>query len=215
MSTITKTVTVPANSRRTFNVEIEDSRLAAADVSIAFTSDIGVVVERAMYWPNISQGWRDAHNSFGLTSLGLRWGLADGRIGGPRDYQTFVLLANPNPHPAEVQVRFLKPTFAVTRTFTLLPSSRRTIFTNAEVSELGDGTFGVEVQVLNYQAIAVEKAMYWNAGGEVLCGRHQRHREPPAASVRGPVSESRPAPDCPSSRRSPRGWHHGRSASRG
>ena len=164
--TITKTVTVPANSRRTFNVETEDTRLAAADVSIAFTSDIGVVVERAMYWPNISQGWRDAHNSFGLTSLGLRWGLADGRIGGPRDYQTFVLLANPNPHPAEVQVRFLKPTFAVTRTFTLLPSSRRTIFTNAEVSELGDGTFGVEVQVLNYQAIAVEKAMYWNAGGE-------------------------------------------------
>jgi subtilisin-like proprotein convertase family protein len=164
--TITKTVTVPANSRRTFNVETEDTRLAAADVSIAFTSDIGVVVERAMYWPNISQGWRDAHNSFGLTSLGLRWGLADGRIGGPRDYQTFVLLANPNPHPAEVQVRFLKPTFTVTRTFTLLPSSRRTIFTNAEVSELGDGTFGVEVQVLNYQAIAVEKAMYWNAGGE-------------------------------------------------
>ena len=121
-----------------------------------------------MYWPNISQGWRDVHNSFGLTSLGLRWGLADGRIGGPRAHQTFILLANPNPHPAEVQVRFLKPAFTVTRTYTLAASSRRTVFVNSEVPELGDGPFGAEVQVLNYQSIAVEKAMYWNSGAEIF-----------------------------------------------
>ena len=167
-ATVNKTVTVPANGRRTINVETVDPQLASADVSVAITSDVGIVVERAMYWPNISQGWRDAHNSFGLTSLGLRWGLADGRIGGPRAYQTFVLLANPNPHPAEVQVRYLKPTFTVTRTYTLPASSRRTVFVNGEVSELGDGQFGVEVQVLNYQAIAVEKALYWNAGAEAF-----------------------------------------------
>jgi hypothetical protein len=169
-ATINKTVTVLANSRKTINVEAEDPLLAAADVSIAFTSDIGIVVERAMYWPNVSQGWREAHNSFGLTSLGLRWGLADGRIGGPRAYQTFILLANPNPHPAEVQVRFMKPTFTVTRTYTLAASSRRTVFANTEVPELGDGPFGAEIQVLNYQAIAVEKAMYWNSGAEAFAG---------------------------------------------
>ena len=167
-ATVNKTVTVPANGRRTINVELEDPLLANANVSIAFNSDIGVVVERAMYWPNISQGWRDAHNSFGLTSLGLRWALADGRIGGPRAHQTFILLANPNPHPAEVQVRFLKTAFTVTRTYTLAPSSRRTVFVNAEVPELGDGPFGAEVQVLNYQSIAVEKAMYWNSGAETF-----------------------------------------------
>jgi len=161
-------VTVPANSRRTINVEGEDARLASVDVSVALTSDIGVVVERAMYWPSLSQGWREAHNSFGVTSLGLRWGLADCRIGGPRAYQTFVLLANPGPHPAEVQVRFLKPTFTVTRNYTLAPFSRRTVFTNSEVAELGDGPFGVEAQVLNYQAIAVEKALYWNSGAETF-----------------------------------------------
>jgi hypothetical protein len=103
-----------------------------------------------------------------VTSLGLRWGLADWRIGGPRAYQTFVLLANPGPHPAEVQVRFLKPAFTVTRTYTLAPFSRRTVFTNTEVPELGDGAFGVEAQVLNFQAIAVEKAMYWNSGAETF-----------------------------------------------
>ena len=167
-ATLTRTVTVPANGRRTINVETVDPQLAVADVSIALTSDIGVVVERAMYWPNISLGWRDAHNSFGLTSLALRWGLADCRIGGPRGHQTFILLANPNPHPAEVQVRYLKPTFTVTRTYTLGPSSRRTIFTNSEVPELGEGAFGAEVQVQNFQAIAVEKAMYWSSGGEAF-----------------------------------------------
>lgn len=169
-ASINRVVTVPANSRRTINVELEDPQLATADVSVALRSDVGIVVERAMYWPHISQGWREAHNSFGLTSLGLRWGLADGRLGGPRGYQTFVLLANPNPHPAEVQVRFLKTGFTVTRSYTLPPSSRRTIFVNAEVSELGTGSFGVDVQVLNFQPIAVEKAMYWSSGSEVFAG---------------------------------------------
>ena len=124
-----------------------------------------------------------------MTDAGLRWGLADGRIGGPRDYQTFILLANPNPHPAEVQVRFLKPAFsghpdlhaaAVQPPDHLQPTR--------DVAELGDGVFGVEVQVLNYQPIAVEKAMYWNAGGESFAARHERHRDAPAASVRGPVT---------------------------
>ena len=167
-ATVNKTVSVLANSRKTINVETEDPLLANANMSITFVSDIGVVVERAMYWPHISLGWRDAHNSFGVTSSALRWGLADCRHGGPRSYQTFVLLANPNPHPAEVQVRFLKPTFTVTRNYTLTPSSRRSIFTNAEIPELGDGSFGVEVQVLNFQGIAVEKAMYWNSGAETF-----------------------------------------------
>ena len=38
-----------------------------------------------MYWPDISSGWREAHNSFGVTQSALRWGVADGRIGGARD----------------------------------------------------------------------------------------------------------------------------------
>jgi hypothetical protein len=82
-TTITKSIVVPANSRFTINVETEDPQLASADVSTTVTSDIGIVVERAMYWPNIAQGWREAHNSVGVTASALRWGIADGRIGGP------------------------------------------------------------------------------------------------------------------------------------
>jgi subtilisin-like proprotein convertase family protein len=170
-TTIPQSIVLPANSRRTINVEHDvDTRLAAADVSTTVVSDIGIVVERAMYWPDISVGWREAHNSFGVTQAGLRWGVADGRIGGPRDYQTYILLANPNPRPAEIQVRFLKPGVTVTRSYTLTPFSRRSIGVNSDVPELGDGIFSANVQVLNYQPIAVEKALYWSTGGEVFAG---------------------------------------------
>lgn len=170
-ATITRTKTIPANGRLTINVETEDPALASADVSTTIVSDVGIVAERAMYWPNISQGWREAHNSFGVTESALHWGLADGRIGGPRGFQTFVLLANPNPFPAEVDVRFLKSgTAGATRSYLLAPLSRRSIPVNSEVSELGDGVFSVDVRVRNYQPIAVEKALYWNAGTEVFAG---------------------------------------------
>jgi len=169
-ATIVRAVTIPARSRITINVETVDPALANADVSTTIVSDVGIVAERAMYWPNIALGWREAHNSFGVTESALRWGLADGRIGGPRSYQTFVLLANPNPHPAEVDVRFLKTATSAERSYVLAPFSRRSVFVNSEVPELGDGQFSVDVQVRNFQPIAVEKALYWNSGTEVFAG---------------------------------------------
>jgi hypothetical protein len=164
-STLAQSLTIPANSRRTINVETVYPGLANTAVSTTVAADVGIVVERAMYWPDISQGWREAHNSFGVTELGLRWGIADGRIGGPRGYSTYLLLANPNPVPAEVQVRFLKAGAVETRFYTLPATSRVNIQAEADVPALGEGTFSADIQVLNYQPIAVEKAMYWNAEG--------------------------------------------------
>jgi hypothetical protein len=170
--TVTRNVVVPPLSRHTINVETEDPRLANAAVSTTVTSDVGIVVERAMYWPDISQGWQEAHNSFGVTETALRWGLADGRIGGERAYATYVLLANPNPVAAEVMIRFLRPNGGapVLRTYTLAPTSRLNIWVNSDVPELGEGAFSAEVQVMNYQPIAVEKALYWNSEGLVWAG---------------------------------------------
>jgi hypothetical protein len=170
--TVVKNAVVPPLSRHTINVETEHPRLANAAVSTTVTSDVGIVVERAMYWPDISQGWQEAHNSFGVTETALRWGLADGRIGGPRAYTTYVLLANPNPVAAEVSVRFLRPDGGapVMRGYTLAPTSRLNIWVNNDVPELGEGAFSAEVQVLNYQPIAVEKALYWNSEGLVWAG---------------------------------------------
>jgi subtilisin-like proprotein convertase family protein len=160
---IPQTITMAANSRETINVEGVDARLANAAVSTVVGSTLPIVVERAMYWPNIVDGWREAHNSFGVTETALRWAVADGRLSGPRGHDTYILLANPNPVPAEVQVRFLKPGVEITRTYQLNPTSRLNVQASADAPALGEGVFTAEIQVLNFQPIAVEKAMYWNA----------------------------------------------------
>jgi subtilisin-like proprotein convertase family protein len=163
--TIQQPLVLPGNSRHTINVETVDPKLANTAVSITVLSNAGIVVERAMYWPDISQGWVEAHNSFGVTDTALRWGVADGRIGGPRAHQTYILLANPNPVPAEVEVTFLKSSGTVSRNYLLAPTSRVNIWANGDVPELGEGTFSADIRVLNYQPIAVEKALYWDAEG--------------------------------------------------
>jgi subtilisin-like proprotein convertase family protein len=166
--TVPQSVTVPANGRTTIDVEGVDPRLANAAVSTTITSDVGIIVERSMYWPDISLGWKEAHNSVGVTDPALRWGISDGRIGGARAYQTYILLANPNTVPAEVQVRFLKAGAApVARTLTLPATSRTNIASGDLVADLGEGLFSADVKVLNFQPIVVEKAMYWNSGTEV------------------------------------------------
>ena len=170
-TTVPQLISVPANGRTTINVETVAPQLLNAAVSTTVTSDQEIVVERAMYWPDLSQGWQEAHNSFGVTDAALRWGLADGRIGGTRAYQTYVLLANPNPLPAEVVVRFLKNGVGTVRNYTLSPTSRLNIWVNNDIPELGDGIFSADIQVLNYQPIAVEKALYWNsADGTIWAG---------------------------------------------
>jgi subtilisin-like proprotein convertase family protein len=166
--TIVRTVDVPANGRTTINVETVDPRLANTPVSTTIVSDVGIIAERSMYWPDVSLGWREAHNSVGVTEAALRWGVADGRIGGPRGYATYILLANPNAAAAEVEVSFLKGGVrGPAQTFVLPPTSRHNVWVNNDFPTLGDGLFSAEVRVLNYQPIVVEKALYWNAGSEI------------------------------------------------
>ena len=49
-----------------------------------------------MYWagPAVSLDAK-AHNSFGVVEAGTHWGLAEGRVGGPLNFHTYILLANP------------------------------------------------------------------------------------------------------------------------
>ena len=172
-ATLTRTAVVPANGRLTINVEGVDPQLADTPVSTTVTSDRAIVVERAMYWPDFSVGWQEAHDSFGVTAPGLRWGVGNGMVGTAQGFETYVLLANPNAVPAEVEVVFVKadsPTAPIVKSYTLAPTSRRNVAVSVDVPELGAGAFGVEVRVVNYQPIVVEKAMYWNADGVTWAG---------------------------------------------
>ncbi len=122
---VTTTKNLAGRSRMTVNIEGEDPSLSNAPVATQVTSTQPIVVERAQYWPDPAPQWYEAHNSFGVTQLGTRWGLAEGRVGGANNYQTAILLANPGTERADVTIQFLRASGApVVKTFEVQPASR-------------------------------------------------------------------------------------------
>jgi Ca2+-binding RTX toxin-like protein len=178
---VTRQKLVPPRTRLTVNIEQEDPILANVAVSTTVESDVPVVAERAMYWPGPFQTWFEAHNSFGSTETATKWGLGEGRVGGPRGFETFILLANPDPtREALVKVTYLRESGepVVVENLRVTPNSRRNIYVNVEVPQLVNESFGAVVEVTNGVPIAVERAMYsnalgvvWAAGANVLATR--------------------------------------------
>jgi hypothetical protein len=161
---------VPAQSRLTLNVELEDPALTTESMATIVESDEPIVSERVSYWG--SAGWSDGSISLGSTSPAVRWGVADGRLGGPRAHQTYVLLANPDPtRDAEVAVRFLTSNGqAVTRQYVVPAGRRWNIQVGADAPELEGQEFGVRLESTNSVPIFVARSTYWNALGQVWAG---------------------------------------------
>jgi hypothetical protein len=178
--TVTRPFVVAGNSRLTVNIETQAPVLANAAVSTTVTSDQPVVAERAMYWPGAPSEWYEAHNSFGATAVGTRWGLAEGRVGQDHAFQTYILLANPSTTTAaQVRITFLRGNgTTVVKTFTVNPTSRFNVHVNSMAPELVNEAFGALVEVTNAVGISVERAMYsdalgvtWAAGTNALATR--------------------------------------------
>ena len=124
-----------------------------------------------MYWIGGFTTWYEAHNAFGVTATGPKWGLAEGRVGTTFGYQTFILLANATATAATVQITYLKTDgTTVVKTYTVGPTSRFNVFVNAVVPELADESFAALIEVTNGVAIAVERALYWNNGAQIWGG---------------------------------------------
>lgn len=164
---VTRVKTLPAGERLTINVALEDASLADAAVGTRITAPLPIVAERSQYWG--SPAWIEAHNSSGVTAASTRWGVADGRVGGLKAAQTYILLANPGTQQAIVTASFLRYGFPpLVKTFTVAPNSRFNIgITGAGglVPELVEAGFGALIE--SSQPIVVEKSIYWNAGGVV------------------------------------------------
>jgi hypothetical protein len=164
---VMRTKQVPAGGRLTVNIEQEDASLANAAVATRVKSTVPVVVERAQYWPWSPDQWYEAHGSFGSTETTWSlWGLAEGRVGGPEGYQTFILLANEyfEAATATVTIRFLREAGApVVKEFTVPPQSRLTIDVGFEVPEITDAAFGAAIR--STRPVTVERAMYASPGG--------------------------------------------------
>ena len=71
--TVSRAKTVAAGTRLTINVG-QGCDAGATSVATRVTSDVGIIVERAMYWPFAGR-WQEAHNAFGVTATGRpgRW----------------------------------------------------------------------------------------------------------------------------------------------
>ncbi|MPY90059.1 MAG: DUF4394 domain-containing protein [Luteitalea sp.] len=156
--------TIPPHGRLTVDVGAEDVSLASTVVATEVASNVPVVSERAMYWPGGAATWYEAHASAGVEGAWTRWGLAEGRIGGPENYQTFILLANPGETAAQVTVTFLPTGDApIERTYTVAPASRFTVSVASDVPELADQEFGAVIS--SDEPLVVERALYSDANG--------------------------------------------------
>jgi hypothetical protein len=169
----TKVLTLGANSRYTVQIGDENDApgVQNTDVSVEVKSILPIVVERAMYWPKNGARWTDGHNSAGVTSTGTSWALAEGEFGGSRGFQTYVLMANPSATDASVRMTLLREgegRAPLSLDFTV-PANQRVTRSAQDFVGLGlqsGEKFGVVVTSLNGAPIVVERAMYWNGGGE-------------------------------------------------
>ena len=131
-----------------------------------------------MWWPH-GQAWFEAHNAAGATTTGTKWGVGDGEVGLlPEDTATFLLIANTSSFAGTVRVTLLFETGAAIAQDFALPANARfnvpVLSTEAPASptymRVPRGTrFSAVVESLGATPpqIVVERAMYWNANGQL------------------------------------------------
>ncbi|WP_239489263.1 SBBP repeat-containing protein [Luteitalea sp. TBR-22] len=188
---ITRAYEVAGNSRSNIWVDQEPGLANVALSSrVRSTNGVPIVVERSMWWPGpTSATWHEAHNSFGETSTGTRWAFAAGEVGGERQTETYVLIANTSAFPARVRatVMFDDGTAPITREdFVFAPTSRDSIVPSVHFPATVGKKFGMLIQSIpaagqsSPAQIVVERAMYsdangvhWAAGTNALATRLQ------------------------------------------
>jgi hypothetical protein len=164
---------VAAQSRLTLNAALEDPLLESASFSTIAnsTNGIGIIVERAMWWPaNNPGGWYEAHNSPGETVTGTKWAMAEGESGGDLNKQTYILIANTSNRggQAKVTLLFEDGTTAAT-TVDLPPNGRTTVNVQDSFAAAAGQRYGALIESLGATPaqVVVERAMYSDANGVV------------------------------------------------
>jgi hypothetical protein len=160
---------VPAFSRLTLNAATEHASLADTSFALEIKSDEPVAAERSMYWSLASGAWYEGHNATGVNEPGLRWGLAEGRVGTDRDFQTYILIGNTTMEEVTVRVTFLRVGGGtVSKIYPLAPNSRFNLHVNSMVPELSNEEFGAVIEVIDGGPIIVERSLYNTSGGQVF-----------------------------------------------
>jgi IPT/TIG domain len=150
--------TVPANSRKTFNMADD---IGAKNASIKVVSSVPVIPERAMYRNNKREG----HDSIGTTAAASDYYLAEGTTAW--GFTTWLLIQNPVSDASTVTITYMTPSGKKAQSpFNLPGNSRKTIKVN-DVAGMGNTDFSTQVH--GSQPIIAERSMYWDNGTGEAC----------------------------------------------
>ena len=174
---VTKAYTVAARSRFTIWVDAADPALAATDVAttIVSTNGVGIVVERAMWWPGPADAaafgttfWSDSHLAAASPVTASRWALADGAQGGATSADTYVLVGNTSAAGGAVQVTLVfDDGSTLARNLPIAPAARLTVPIGTIFPDAAGRRFSITVESAGPTplALVVERASYSDAGG--------------------------------------------------
>jgi hypothetical protein len=173
--TVARTAWVPPHSRVDF-----DSRAQglAASFSTVVESTQPVAVDRLMTWGDPGAVPYGSHAEASSAAPGTSWFLAEGST--VLGFQLFYLLQNPQATPTTATIRYFLPSGApIVRTYDLPARSRTTVYVNQVP---GLEATDVSAEITAPAPIAVERAMYRSAGGQIFALGHD------AAAVAQPAA---------------------------
>jgi hypothetical protein len=133
-----------------------------------------IAAERTVFWANGSGTWVESHASSGASQAAAHWALAEGAVGGPLGFETYLIFANPSAADATVQVTYLRENgTTLLKTYTVNALQRRVVFVNGQVPELANEGFAIDVRSTNGVPIVAERSMYWHGlgGGTSVTGK--------------------------------------------
>lgn len=163
---LTKTYTVAPRARQNIWVNLEDARLAQAEVSAVFASSLPVIVERAMYRDAWGQFFGAGHEAAAVPGPASQWFFAEGNTG--PFFDLFYLIANPGTTEALIDGRFLLPDGSVlTKRYAVAPQSRFNVWADYETFPgradlpLADTAVSATFTSANGVAFVAERAMWW------------------------------------------------------
>jgi hypothetical protein len=165
--TVTVNRTVPPYGRKSINAAFEAPQLNSGAFALSVLSDEPITAERSMYWDTSAPGgWYEAHNSFGVSEPAMKWGLAEGRVGQDRSFQTYILVGNSSADESKIRATFLRVGGGtVIKNYTIPANSRFNINVNSMVPELVNEDFGAIIEVVEGSPVIVERSLYNASGG--------------------------------------------------
>lgn len=165
---VTRSYTLPGDSRLTIWVDHEDPALADAAISTVLTADVPIVAERSMWWPGTAATWAESHVEFGATARGLRWAIADAELDTFTGTDTFVLVdADTGGTPATVRVTAYGSLGGQYERVVDVVAGRNTLWMTQLFPELAHQRFSLVIESVDRPGgaatLTVEKAIYSRA----------------------------------------------------